>query len=196
MYNVTFAMPQTVLAPLQRLNYSMAFIPSTASWEALELDFKIDDTGFTSPYPSYMQFPTPDNPFTSYIQYDNDNEIELLINNVGLDGVFFVYSETRVSFDGDNGSYAALIHYINGTTAPYSLDYSKDSIYIPTGESAHMYFYAGPTDHPCQAAGTSCQNANIIPPGDYRVAAWVNGYSDQGETFGRSVVLGNVNVLE
>jgi len=57
-----------------------------------------------------------------------------------------------------------------------------------------MYFFDRPTDHPCQGSGTSCLNANIIPNGNYRMAAWVNGYSDQGESFGRSVVLGNVLV--
>ena len=189
-------MPQTVVLPLQRLNFSMAFIPSTATWEALELDFKVDDTGFTSPHPSYMQIPMPDYPFTSYITYDNDDELELFINNVGDDGIYFIYSGTRVAFDGANGSYASLIKFVNGTTNPYLLDIDKDSIYIAAGESAHMYFYKGPTDHPCQNQGTSCGAANVIPAGDYRLAAWVNGYSDQGETFGRSVVLGNILVKE
>ena len=59
-----------------------------------------------------------------------------------------------------------------------------------------MIFYKQPTDHPCQNQGSSRQNANVIPAGDYRVAAWVNGYSDQAESFGRSVVLGNILVKE
>ena len=57
-----------------------------------------------------------------------------------------------------------------------------------------MYFYAEPTDHPCRDKGSSCAAANIIQDGDYRLAAWINGYTDQGETFGRSVVLGNIFV--
>ena len=59
-----------------------------------------------------------------------------------------------------------------------------------------MIFYKQPTDHPCQGVGSSCLDANIIPIGNYRITAWVNGYSDQGETFGRLVVLGNVEVVE
>ena len=98
--------------------------------------------------------------------------------------------------DAGGSSYASLIHYINGTTGPYVVDIGKDSIYIPTGKSAQMYFFDKPTDHPCQGTGSSCQASNIIPAGNYRIAAWVNGYSDQGETFGRSVVLGNIEVLE
>ena len=194
MFNVTMSLPQTIVLPLQRLNFSMAFVPSTSTWEALELDMKIDDTGFTTPHPSYIQIPMPNNPFSSYIVYDNNDQLELFVNNIGDDGIFFIYSGTRISFDGVGGSYASLIRYVNGTTASYQVDIDSDSIYIPTGESAHLYFFSGPTNHPCQAAGTSCQNANIIPAGDYRVAAWINGYSDQGETFGRSVVLGNVIV--
>ena len=121
----------------------------------------------------------------------------MMVNNVGEDGVWFVYSETRVAFDDGLGqSYASLIHYINGTTNHYLLDIDKDSIYIPAGETAQMIFYDRPTDHPCQGTGNSCLGANIIPAGTYRIAAWVNGYSDQGETFGRSVVLGNILVFD
>jgi len=197
MFNVTMNMPQTIILPLQRLNFSLAFVPSTSTWEALELDMKIDDTGFTTPYPSYLQIPFPDNPFNSYIVYDNDNELNLFINNIGEDGIYFVYSGTRATFDDGSGvAYASLIRWINGTTPAYEVDIDKDSIYIPTGESARMYFFKQPTDHPCQGSGSSCQSANIIPAGNYRLAAWINGYSDQGETFGRSVVLGNIEVVE
>jgi len=196
MFNVTMNMPQTIILPLQRLNFSLAFVPSTSTWEALELDMKVDDSGF-SPFPSYLQIPPPDNPFNGYIVYDNDDELEVFVNNIGTDGIYYIYSGTRVSFYDDAGtSYASLIHYINGTTATYEVDIDKDSIYIPPGNSSRMYFFDQPTDHPCQGTGSSCQAANIIPPGNYRIAAWVNGYSDQGETFGRSMVLGNIEVVE
>jgi len=196
MFNVTMNMPQIVLQPLQRLNFSLAFVPSTSTWEALELDMKIDDTGF-SPHPSYLQIPFPDNPFSSYLRYDNDNELQLIVNNIGTDGVYFIYAGTRVAFDNaPSGSYASLIHYINGTTPTYFINSISDSIYIPAGNSSQMYFYKEPTDHPCQGAGSACGAANIIPAGSYRLAAWVNGYTDQGETFGRSMVLGTVDVVE
>jgi len=94
MFNVTMNLPQTVFLPLQRLNFSMAFVPSTSTWEALELDIKIDDLGFTNPYPSYLQIPPPDYPFTSYIKYIKTNEMKLFVNNIGNDGVYFIYSGT------------------------------------------------------------------------------------------------------
>jgi len=110
LYNVSMTLPQTVVAPLQRLNFSMAFNPSTTNWEALELDLKIDDTGFNDPYPTYMQIPMPNNPFPSYIVYDPDDEMELYVNNVGDDGIYFTYSGTRLSFFNEQlGSFASPI---------------------------------------------------------------------------------------
>lgn len=195
MTNVTMILPQVSISALERLNYTMSFVPSTSTWEALELDMKIDDVGFVTPYPSYLQLPEPDNPFPSYVVYDNDDEMELFVNNTGEDGIYFVFPGTRLSFYSETlGSYASLVHYVNGTSAPYAVDVDKDSIYIPTGESAQIFFFAHPSNHPC--AGSNCQNADFIPPGVYSMAAWVNGYSDQGETFGRTVQLGTVTVQE
>jgi len=197
LYNVTMSIPQTIVAPLQKLNFSMAFNPSTSTWEALQLDMKIDDTGFTSPYPSYLQIPMPDNPFPSYITYDPDDPMELFVNNIGQDGIYFTYSGTRLSFFNiNNGSFASLIQYVNGTTSPYVVNMTQDSIYIPANQSAQLIYYNEPTDHPCQGNGSSCQNANIIADGVYSMAAWVNGYSDQGETFGRTVQLGSITVKD
>ncbi len=75
---------------------------------------------------------------------------------------------------------------------------THDSLYIPPGEIAHMYFYEEPSDHPCQNTGTFCIQNNpqavIIPDGPYRMAAWINGYTNLGESFGRSVQLGSVDV--
>jgi len=131
MLNVTMNLPQTIVLPLQRLNFSMAYVPSTSTWEALPFDMKIDDSGFITPYPSYLQIPPPDNPFPSYLVYDKTTPLELFINNIGDDGIFFIYSGTRLSFDGDTGSYASLIRYINGTSGGYQVDINRDSIYIP-----------------------------------------------------------------
>jgi len=141
-----------------------------------------------------LQIPTPDNPFPGYLLYDPDDEMVLFINNFGIDGIYFVYQGTRITFGDGTDSFASHIHFVNGTTAAYAVDTDSDSIYIPAGDTAELYFYANPTDHPCQAAGQSCQDANIIPDKQYKVNAWINGYSDQGESFSRSVFLGNVVV--
>jgi len=81
------------------------------------------------------------------------------------------------------------------------VDLNTDSIYIPANESAQLIFYDNPTDHPCKGGGVSvCLVADpllgLMPDGVYSMTAWVNGYSDQGETFGRTVQLGSVMVAD
>ncbi|MEE8180447.1 MAG: hypothetical protein V3T67_01265, partial [Nitrosopumilaceae archaeon] len=188
-FNVTMNLPEVIVSPQQRLNFSMNFVPATATWIPLNLNMTIDDTTL-SPFPSYLQMPKPDNPFASYLNYDNDNEPDMFVTNSGNDGIYFVHSYTRINFNGTNGAYAGLIHRVNGTTAAFDVDSTKDSIYIPAGEKAELFFYI-PTDQPSTtSAGT------VIPPGIYRTAIWLHGYTDQGETFSTSVVLGTVNVVE
>jgi len=187
-FNITMNLPQVIVSPQQRLNFSMNFVPATATWIPLELDMKIDDDTL-SPYPSYLQIPKPDAPFTSYFTYNNMNEINVIITNSGNDGIYFIYTGTRFNFNGTNGAYAGLIHRVNGTTAAFDVDSTSDSIYIPAGEKSELFFYI-PTDQPSTtSAGT------VIPPGIYRAAIWLHGYTDQGETFRKSIVLGSVNVV-
>ena len=143
-----------------------------------------------------MQFPFPDKPFPSYVTYDNDDELDVFVNNIGDDGIYFIFQGTRVNFDGTNGAYASFIRWVNGTSGNWEVHEDRDSIYIPSGESAELIFYSRPTDHPCQNSGNNCPVANIIPPGDYRVALWLNGYTDQGDDFRRSVILGTVTVIQ
>ena len=188
-FNVTMNLPQVIISPQQRLNFSMNFVPFTASWIPLELDMKIDDTTL-SPFPSYLQMPKPDTPFPSYYTYDNDNEADIFVTNSGNDGIYFVHSYTRINFNGTNGAYAGLIHRVNGTTAAFDVDSTQDSIYIPAGSKAELFFYI-PTDQPATTV-----TGTVIPPGIYRTAIWLHGYTDQGETFSMSVVLGSVNVVE
>jgi len=150
---------------------------------------KIDDDTL-SPFPSYLQMPKPDKAFPSYFTYDNDFEADIFITNSGNDGIYFIHTGTRIAFNGTNGAYAGLIHSVNGTAPAFAVDNTKDSIYIPVGSKAELFFYI-PTDQPSTTAlGTT------ILPGIYRTAIWLHGYTDQGETFQRTVVLGSVNVVE
>jgi len=187
-FNITMNLPQVIISPQERLNFSMNFVPATATWIPLELDMKIDDDTL-SPFPSYLQMPKPDTPFPSYFTYNNGNEVDVFVTNSGNDGIYFIYTGTRFNFNGTNGAYAGLIHSVNGTAPTFEVDSTKDSIYIPAGEKAELFFYI-PTDQPSTtAAGT------VIPTGIYRAAIWLHGYTDQGETFQRSIVLGSVNVV-
>ena len=199
-YNITMSVPAPItVSSVERLNFTMAFQEASGTWEPLVMGLKIDDDT-VSPHTSYLQIPEPDNPFASYLRYDISTEMQLFVENTGDDGVYYVYSGTRLALDNGTDSFGSLIHYINGTTNPLDLwevDMTHDSLYIAPGEIAHMYFYDRPTNHPCQNPGNQClqgshPNTKIVPDGDYRMSAWVNGYTSQGESFGRSVKLGSV----
>jgi len=196
-FNVTMNLPEVTISDNQRLNFSMNWVTSTATWEPLDLDMKIDDNTF-SPSSSYIQIPEPDEFFPSYLRYDNDFEPDIFIENTGNDGIYFIYAGTRINFNGTGGSFAGLIHSVNGSSATpgpvlsdFVLDGTRDSIHIPPGEYAELFFYP-PTDHPSTTIGFG----NLITPGLYRTSIWLHGYSDQGETFQRSIVLGIVNVVD
>ncbi|MHA7647239.1 LamG-like jellyroll fold domain-containing protein [Nitrosopumilus sp. S4] len=184
--NMTFNLAQTVIPIDGRLELYFNYRPSTTSWEALEVDMKIDDTTMNNPYPSFMQIPFPSIPFPSYYVHDKDDEFELFISNTGEDGVFLTYQGTRVNFNGTGGAYAGLIKSVNGT----NLSENQDSLYIPKGENAELLFHEA-TDIP-----STTQAGNLITPGAYRTTIWINGYSDQGETFSRSVVVGSVTIVD
>jgi hypothetical protein len=192
--NMTMSLPQTVIGSDQRIDLSFEWVDSTATWEALDVDMKIDDTTMNNPYPSFLQVPFPDRAFASYYVHDQDDEFRIFVTNTGEDGVFFTYQGTRVNFNGTLGSYAGLIHSVNGTggggSEDWNLSEDKDSLHVPPGENAEMYFHEA-TDIP-----SVDQSGTLIPPGIYKTTIWINGYSDQGETFSRAVVVGSVTVTE
>jgi len=189
-FNHSMTLAQQTFAVGERLNATIYWVSGSSTWEPLDVDMKVDDTGFITPFPSYIQVPKPTKPFPSYYTYDRDDPFNVIVSNTGDDGIYLVSQGTRANFNGTLGSYAGLIDTINGTGASDEVTITQDSIYIPSGDKAQMYFYQ-PTDHPSKnTLGT------LIPVGQYRVAIWLQGYSDQGETFTRSVILGQVTVVD
>ncbi len=213
--NMTVPMAQIDLLAQQRLNVTLSWVAPTALWEALEVDMKFDDTdisvnanpGNSNPYVSFLQIPEPDRGFPSYFIHDPENEFVLYVVNVGTDGMFLTYQGTRVSFNGTMGSYAGLIHSANGTGTSgdgspevlaepscstyckWNLDQNHDSLHIPPGEIVRLYFYVA-SDIP-----STDQSGSVMVDGDYNTTIWLNGYSDQGESFLRSIVVGKVGVF-
>lgn len=194
--NMTFNLLETVVGENERLELYFDWLSTDGSnWEPLEVDMKIDDTSMNNPYPSFMQIPFPDRAFPSYYVHDNDDEFQIIVSNSGNDGVFFTYQGTRVNFNGTAGAYAGLIHSANGTGGGandwWNMDEDRDSLYVPPGENVRLYFHEA-TDVP-----NTDENIGDKPPvGAYRTTIWLNGYSDQGETFSRSVVVGSVTMEE
>jgi hypothetical protein len=194
--NMTVNMPEIVIGQDQRLDVNFAWRDSTTTWEALDVDIKIDDTTMNNPYPSFLQVPYPDRAFASYFVHDRDDEFRIFVTNTGEDGVFFTYQGTRVNFNGTNGSYAGLIHSVNGTGGGtgsgdwWNLSDDRDSLHVPPGSNAEMYFHVA-TDVP-----STNESGDKIPAGIYKTTIWIQGYSDQGETFSRAVVIGSVTVTQ
>lgn len=216
--NMTVPMAQIDLLAQQRLNVTLSWVAPTALWEALEVDMKFDDIdiaananpGNSNPYVSFLQIPEPDTTFPSYFTHSPLDEFVMYISNVGDDGIFLTYQGTRVSFNGTMGSYAGLIHSVNGTgtfddgspavaaepscLTPYfhckwNLDQGHDSLHIPKGDIARLYFYQA-TNIP-----STDQSGTLMVDGSYDTTIWLSGYSDQGASFIRSIVVGTVEVV-
>lgn len=183
--NMTMNLPEVNLLANQRLDLSFAWKSPTATWEALEVDMKIDDTSMTSPYPSFMQIPYPDNPFPTYFEHSPQDEFKIYVSNTGEDGIFLTYQGTRVNFNGTNGSYAGLVKSGNGT----NINEDHDSMHVPPGEVIQLLFHEATNIPSIDESGT------LMIDGIYYTTVWINGYSDQGETFSRSVVVGSVDVV-
>ena len=190
-YNHTMSISPQTIDIGQRVNFTMSWVPATTTWEPLDLDMKIDDTGFINPFPSYIQMSKPPTvAFPSYYIYDNDLELDVFISNIGTDGIFYISQGTRAVFNGTLGTYAGLIHSINGTDNDDDVEDKQDSIFFAQGELAEMYFYK-PTDHP-----STGELGNLIPAGNYETTIWAEGYTDQGESFERTITLGTVTVID
>jgi len=190
--NMTWNLPATIIGEDERMELYFSYVASPVGNKVpLEVDMKIDDTSMNNPYPSFLQIPYPPTAFPSYYVHDNDDEFDVIITNTGEDGIFLTYQGTRVSFNGTSGSYAGMIDSVNGTGNPYTLSEDRDSLYIPAGSNARAYFHEA-TNIP----STDENTGDKPPPGAYRTTIWINGYSDQGETFTRAVVIGSVTVTE
>jgi len=192
-YNVTFNLPQVVVPISQRLNFSMNFVSSTSTWKALHVNMTIDDVTMT-PYPSFLQIPKPDNTFPSYFIHDNDNEIDVFVSIAGPAGIYMTSAGTRIAFNGTQGegSFVGMIKAVNGTIPAFDVLSTKDSIYIPAGSKAQLYFYK-PTDHPSVQPPVE---GTVIVPGAYDTSVWLHGFTDLGETFSITIKLGNILVVE
>lgn len=184
--NMTFSLPQKVVDDGNRLKLSFTWKASTATLESLEVDMKIDDTDMVTPYPSFMQIPFPEHPFPTYYTHDNDDHFDVFAANTGNDGIFLIYQGTRINFNGTGGAYASLVDTVNAS----AVTEHRDSIYIPPGQLADLDFYVATNIPSTNAQGDK------ITPGLYRTTIWINGYSDQGETFSRSVPIGTIIVVE
>ncbi|MCV0411637.1 LamG-like jellyroll fold domain-containing protein [Nitrosarchaeum sp.] len=200
--NYTAALGSVVVYPNERLNYTVSTTPATSTWVPLPLNLKIDDETIT-PLTSLLQIPPPDTPFPSYWVYDKSNRLEVSIYNVGPQGSWFVYQGTRAVFYNPNGaiSYAGVICSVNSTesdpcstgggNSAWRVMEDRDSIFIPVGAKAKVYFWS-PQDRPDR----DVPGGNVIPAGEYDMYVFIDGYDEKGAKFLRNLEMGRVKVQD
>jgi len=204
-FNRTLTPGAVTLTPNQRLNFSINWVDSTSTWQALQLDMKIDDQDMT-PLPSFLQTTKPSVPFPSYFVYDKSNRLSVYVYNVGPYGSWFVYQGTRAVFDSSTSgtSYAAIICSVNST---YSTDFCststsnngawmvnehRDSIFVPVNKIARIFFWSI-QDRPDNDQATG---GTLIPAGEYDMTVFIDGYDEKGQKFLRNLSLGRVRVQD
>ncbi|GEM_PF-2054924 len=200
--NYTSVVGTTNVAINERIKFGTKYVVSNSTWNPLELDMKVDDQNM-SPWPSFLQIPTPDIPFPSYFVYDNDNRLAVNVFNIGPYGSWFVYQGTRAVFDSPTfgTSYAALICSVNstesdpcstaGANSAWRVTEDRDSIFIPVNNVGRVYFWSV-QDRPDR----DLSGGTVIPPGQYDMYVFIDGYDERGEKFLRNLQLGRVTVVE
>ena len=172
-------------------NYVEQNLPININW---------DRTGWSYPLgSSHLETPEPTPAWPTFLTFDHEEELTFRAFNEGPEGIWFVYSGTRLVLTTNDGvnSYAAVPRYVNHTTAPNPADThaaispTRDSIHIPDEYYAFIDFYpiqAPPADDrsPCN----ECQ----VPTGQYNAALYLQGYDESGETFKKTINLGLVSI--
>lgn len=166
----------------------------------LPININWDRTGWSYPLgSSHLETPQPDPAWPTFLSFDHEEELTFKAFNDGPEGIWFVFSGTRLVLTTNDGlnSYAAVPQYVNYTTAinPASthavISPTQDSMYIPDQHYAFIDFYpiqAPPAqdDSPC----SECQ----VPSGQYNAALYLEGYDESGETFKKTINLGLVDI--
>jgi len=151
---------------------------------------RIDGGGFTLPDgPSFIQLGgVPENGFLSYILFKEGTQPEIIMTNLGPDGIWLTFVGTRLTFDSvsTSDSYAAALHQVNGTTVSETVD----SIFVDVGEFVDLLFYI-PNDAPDRATSPG---PGQIPQGDYDGNMYISGYDDKGASFIRTTLFGQSSV--
>ena len=192
---------EITLSPTERLKLTLDWKDEDDQNLPINITFdnNFSDTWELPDGPSFLQTPTPDPRWPSFLSFEYDEQVEYLAYNEGPGGIWFVYSGTRLVLTSNDGvtSYAAVPYTVNATTQPTPVsDYSEitpsqDSIYIPAEHYAEIDFYQLQSP---PKPDNSPPGANEVPTGDYDAALYLQGYDELGETFKKTVDLGLVHI--
>ncbi|HSB83988.1 MAG TPA: hypothetical protein VLD64_05835, partial [Nitrosarchaeum sp.] len=164
----------------QRLVFDMQFV------SGLDMDMRIDDTSMTLTDNSFLQTPSTDSSFSSYLTIQGDQSFDIQMYNVGPETAWITFGKTRVTFEdaSNSNTYASLILQANGT----AVTSEQDSIAFPALATLNLTF-SSPKNPPA-TTGTTGE----IIPGSYLMIMHVEGYDTQGATVSKTVTFGTVLV--
>lgn len=165
----------------QRLVFDMEFD------SGLDMDMRVDDTLLTgTPDNSFLQIPTSDYPFRSYLTIIGDQPNTFGMYNSGPETTWITFDETRVTFDdvSSSNTYASLLLQANGT----DVTSNQDSKAFPAFTTLNLTFSSA--KNPPSTSGS----VGIIPPGIYVMKMHIEGYDVEGGSISKTINFGTVLV--
>lgn len=158
----------------------------------LGMNLNTDDNGYSDNIGTKLKIPIPSNPFTSYFQWDVNTPLEFTIVNAGPEGMWPLFSGTRVIFSDiqEGNSYAGLLKSFNATSSSANMDPETDGKFLDVGNRGVLEFY-NPKTKPTTGLGY-----DIIPDQHYRMYVSIVGYDNLGSNVFRTFYVGVVNVCD
>ncbi|QUC65454.1 hypothetical protein NsoK4_04205 [Nitrosopumilus sp. K4] len=156
----------------------------------LDWTMNTDDNGYTDNIGSKLVLPTPNNPFPSYFQWDSKNPLVFTISNAGPNGMFMLFSGTRVIFEelDKSMSYAGLLEKFNSTT----MNSNEDGNFMSVDDKGVLTF-----GYPNTEPGLSPNPSGDMPTNsNYRMYVSIVGYDSQGASVFRTFYVGVVDVCD
>ena len=190
-YNfTTTTLSNSTFAIGERLKFEISWDSDTQNLP-INIRFDDDDSGFTLPdESSYIQPPTTEPVWPTYITFDRDDEVTYYAFNNGPEGAWFTYQGTRFVLTtlDNSAAYGAIVMNVNSTDV---IDEDQDSIYIPDQNYAAIQFHQ--LSNPPKTVSSLGER---IPVGSYDAAIFLSGYDDNGKSFLRTINLGVVTVTD
>ena len=186
-YNYTVNLSSTNFTSAERLVFGMSDL------SGLDMDMRIDDTSFLGlPDNSFLQYPSTDDVFASYISVVAAETTDLTVFNVGPSSMWITYEGTRLIFDDVDSSdtFASVILSANKTGGGNGNDITatKDSIAFTVDSILELTFSTA--KNPPAVSGST----GLMPVGNYDMSMHITGYDADGLTITRTIDFGLVTV--
>jgi len=180
-FNYTKGVGTTVsFLDTQRLVFDMQFV------SGLDMDMRIDDTSMSITDNSFLQTPSSDSSFRSYLTIIGNQSFDIQMYSAGPETSWITFGKTRVTFEdiSSSNTYASLLLQANAT----AVTSDQDSIAFPALSTLDLTF-SSPKNPPA-TTGTIGE----IQPGSYLMIMHIEGYDTNGAAVSKTVNFGTVLV--